>query len=549
MKTQTIDGKLYKNMMIAARQTLLDQQELINALNVFPVPDGDTGTNMSLTLESAIKELQKEESESLDELADAVANGSLMGARGNSGVILSQLFRGFAKGLKNKERVTAREIAIALKSASDTAYQAVMKPTEGTILTVARESADAALLLAETEQDIGKFMKLVIQKANESLERTPELLKVLKDAGVVDSGGKGLVAIMEGALRGLTGEKLESESVKIPEHIDKELHDLVDSDEPQDLEYGYCTEFIIHAANISPESFRERIDAEGDSMLVVGNDELIKVHIHTNHPGKVMEEALKLGSLSDIKIDNMRLQHRHQVLDAKTEKQEKQVKKESQAKDYGMITVVMGEGLSRIMKDFNVDVIIEGGQTMNPSTEDFLNAIKEINADHIFILPNNSNIIMAANQAREITDKNVTVIPSKTIPQGIAAILSFNQDRDPGYNEESMNASIKEVRTGQVTYAVRDTSFKGMTIVKDELIGLSDKEIRSAGKDLQKVATELIDQMTSEEDEILTIYYGEDVSLEEATKLQEILESKYPELEVEVYEGGQPLYYYIFSLE
>ncbi len=543
MKTQTMDGKLYKNMMIAARQVLLDQQELINELNVFPVPDGDTGTNMSLTLESALKEMQKEESEDLFELADAVANGSLMGARGNSGVILSQLFRGFAKGLRNKKLVTAREIALAMKSASDTAYKAVMKPTEGTILTVARESADAALLLAETEQDIGQFLKCVIRKANESLERTPELLKVLKDAGVVDSGGKGLVAIMEGALQGLTGEVFEAKTDEVPLRTGHEGHEHYKDIDPENLEFGYCTEFIIHAENVNPESFRETISSKGDSLLVVGNEQVVKVHIHTNHPGKVMEEAMKLGSLSDIKIDNMRRQHRHQVFENMPKEEQKP------PKPYGMITVAMGDGLSRIMKDFNVDVIIEGGQTMNPSTEDFLKAIEKINAEHVLIMPNNSNIIMAANQARDITDKKVTVIPTKTIPQGIAAILAFNPEEDAEENAKAMTKVIKEVKTGQVTYAVRDTSFKEITIIKDELIGLSNQEIRSAGKDLQKVASELIEQMVSEEDELLTIYYGEDVEPEDAKKLQKLLETAYPDLEVELYEGGQPLYYYIFSLE
>jgi len=529
--------------MIAARQVLLDQQELINELNVFPVPDGDTGTNMSLTLESALKEMQKEESEDLFELADAVANGSLMGARGNSGVILSQLFRGFAKGLRNKKLVTAREIALAMKSASDTAYKAVMKPTEGTILTVARESADAALLLAETEQDIGQFLKCVIRKANESLERTPELLKVLKDAGVVDSGGKGLVAIMEGALQGLTGEVFEAKTDEVPLRTGHEGHEHYKDIDPENLEFGYCTEFIIHAENVNPESFRETISSKGDSLLVVGNEQVVKVHIHTNHPGKVMEEAMKLGSLSDIKIDNMRRQHRHQVFENMPKEEQKP------PKPYGMITVAMGDGLSRIMKDFNVDVIIEGGQTMNPSTEDFLKAIEKINAEHVLIMPNNSNIIMAANQARDITDKKVTVIPTKTIPQGIAAILAFNPEEDAEENAKAMTEVIKEVKTGQVTYAVRDTSFKEITIIKDELIGLSNQEIRSAGKDLQKVASELIEQMVSEEDELLTIYYGEDVEPEDAKKLQKLLETAYPDLEVELYEGGQPLYYYIFSLE
>lgn len=536
---QTVDGKVFKNMMAAARKVLLDQQELINELNVFPVPDGDTGTNMSLTMESALKEMKKEESEDIFDLAEAVANGSLMGARGNSGVILSQLFRGFAKSLKNKKQITAREIAVAMKNASDTAYKAVMKPTEGTILTVARESADAALLLAETDQDIEKFMKNVLQKAKESLDRTPELLKVLKDAGVVDSGGKGLVAIIEGALLGITGDVDEIKTENTIRYIDDVHYEEVDHGE---LEFGYCTEFIINAENVNTDVFRQKISSEGDSMLVVGNEHVVKVHIHTNHPGRVMEAAMELGSLSDIKIDNMRQQHRHKVIESTLDE-------EQGLNHYGMITVAMGEGLAKIMKDFNVDVIIEGGQTMNPSTEDFLKALDRINAEHIFIMPNNSNIIMAANQARDITDKKVTVIPTKTIPQGIAAVLAFNLLEDAETNTEAMSEAIQNVKTGQVTYAVRDTNFNGINIVKDELIGLSDKEIRSAGKDISRVASELIRQMVSNEDEILTIFYGEEVELEEAEKLQRLLEDAYPDLEVELYEGGQPLYYYIFSLE
>ncbi|SDY92405.1 DAK2 domain-containing protein [Tindallia californiensis] len=543
MNTQTINGKNYKSMMISARQTLLDQQEIINSLNVFPVPDGDTGTNMTLTVEAAIKELNKSETENIDELAEAVANGSLMGARGNSGVILSQLFRGFAKSLKTKKEITVKDIAMAMKNASDTAYQAVMKPTEGTILTVARESADAAMMLAEKEENVETFLRLVILKANESLERTPDQLRVLKEAGVVDSGGKGLVAIMEGALKGIFGEK----DLALDMNKDKqEKHPYLYEIDPEEIHFGYCTEFIINAKDADVAIFKSKITHHGDSMLVVANEKLMKVHIHTNHPGKVLEEALKIGDLTDIKIDNMRLQHQHKNFKPKGEKA---TTEDVSSKPYGMISVAMGEGLKSIMEDFCVDVIIEGGQTMNPSTEDFLNAIEKIDAEHIFIMPNNSNIIMAANQAKGISGKSITVIPTKTIPQGISAILAFNPDIKPTENESAMNQAIREVKTGQVTYAVRDTSFNGMTISKNEIIGLSDKEIRSAGKNLNEVSAKLIEKMIATQDEIMTIYYGEDTTLEEAKDLQKQMNLKYKDVEVEVYEGGQPLYYYIISLE
>ncbi|SFH51023.1 hypothetical protein SAMN05192551_101294 [Tindallia magadiensis] len=543
MNTQTINGKNYRNMMISARQSLLDQQEIINSLNVFPVPDGDTGTNMTLTVEAAIKELNKSETENIDELAEAVANGSLMGARGNSGVILSQLFRGFAKSLKTKKEITVKDIAMAMKNASDTAYQAVMKPTEGTILTVARESADAAMMLAEKEEDIERFLRLVILKANESLERTPDQLRVLKEAGVVDSGGKGLVAIMEGALKGIFGEK---DFVLDKNKDNQENYPYLYEVDPGEIHFGYCTEFIINAKDADVAIFKSKITHHGDSMLVVANEKLMKVHIHTNHPGKVLEEALKIGDLTDIKIDNMKLQHQHKNFKPK---EEKVTTDNVSSKPYGMISVAMGQGLKSIMEDFCVDVIIEGGQTMNPSTEDFLNAIEKIDAEHIFIMPNNSNIIMAANQAKGISDKSITVIPTKTIPQGISAILAFNPDVKPTENELAMNQAIREVKTGQVTYAVRDTSFNGMTISKDEIIGLSDKEIRSAGNNLNEVSAELVEKMITVQDEIMTIYYGEDTTLEEAKELQKQMTLKYKDVEVEVYEGGQPLYYYIISIE
>jgi uncharacterized protein len=542
LNKEIIDGKMLKRMLAAASQNLHEHKDVINALNVFPVPDGDTGTNMALTMDAALREAGKTGTERLDKLMEMAANGSLMGARGNSGVILSQLFRGFAKDIVGKEQLTTMDLAFAMKRASDTAYKAVMKPTEGTILTVARESAEKAMEVAQSVHNMDQFLQLVIQEANESLIRTPDLLKVLKDAGVVDSGGKGLVSILEGAYNGLTGKEIVPvETASIIQTID-ELH------QNASLEYGYCTEFIIHGSDNQLEQYRDKIEIYGDSMLVVGNDEVIKVHIHTNHPGKVMEEALKVGYLSDIKIDNMRLQHRHKVFQEKPETGFKADPSE-ETQSYGMITVAMGEGISKIFQDFTVDVVIEGGQTMNPSTEDFMNAIDKINAHHIFIMPNNGNIIMAANQAKALSTKAITVIPTKTVPQGISAVLAFNPEAALEDNETAMNQAIGLVRTGQVTFAVRDTEMNGLTIQKGAMIGLADKEILAAGKDVTQVSLDLVGKMVRKGDEILTVYYGEEVSEVMAIDLEEKLTQIYPDLEVEVYYGGQPLYYYIFSLE
>ncbi|SMP46970.1 DAK2 domain-containing protein [Anoxynatronum buryatiense] len=542
MNKETIDGVMLRKMLTAARQNLQAQQEVINALNVFPVPDGDTGTNMSLTMEAAIRELGKAQSDELDELMEHAANGSLMGARGNSGVILSQLFRGFSKSVAGKQRLTIQDMALALKCASDTAYKAVMKPTEGTILTVARESAEAAIKLAEQSVELEYFCEQVIRAANESLEGTPELLKVLKDAGVVDSGGKGLVSILEGAYNGLTGKSIVLIEEALPQMNVTSSHEHDES-----LEYGYCTEFIIHSDASHVDPLREAFETSGDSQLVVGNGNIIKVHIHTNHPGEVMESALKLGYLSDIKIDNMRLQHRHEIFEKAVT--ETTAATEDPSKPYGMITVAMGEGIAQIFRDFTVDEVIEGGQTMNPSTEDFLKAIEKMNVEHVFILPNNSNIIMAANQAKALSPKPVTVIPSKTVPQGIAAVLAFHPEMSAEENQDLMQEAITDVRTGQVTYAVRDTEMNGLTINKGAMIGLAGKEILAAGKDVQQVSLQLIEKMITEKDEILTVYYGEDIKESMASELEEHLKKQYPELEIEVYFGGQPLYYYLFSLE
>lgn len=536
MKVEYIDGHLLKKMIIAGAQTLENNKQIVNALNVFPVPDGDTGTNMALTMQSAVKEVKNCKSTLLKDIASAAANGSLMGARGNSGVILSQLFRGFAKSLREKDRANTVDLAEAFKLASDTAYKAVMKPTEGTILTVARESAEKAVELCKTEKDIISFMEKVIVQAEDTLRRTPDMLAVLKEAGVVDSGGKGLLYIVQGALGAITGIEPITENLEdIQLHVEQE-HEHEDM---SDLEFGYCTEFMINGSDISIDEYKAKIENYGDSMLVVGNESIVKVHIHTNNPGEVMEHALKLGQLTDIKIDNMRKQHRNQFFESPPVSNKK----------YGFITVTMGDGLTKIFKDFNVDYVIEGGQTMNPSTEDFIKAIDTINADVIFILPNNSNIIMAANQAQKISNKTVVVIPSKSVPQGISALVAFNEDMNLEKNEGNMLESLKSVITGQVTYAVRDTSINEINISEGDILGISNNEIMSAGSKIQEVTMDLLKKTVTEDHEIITIYYGAEINEVQANELVDEVESTFPNHEIELYYGGQSIYYYILSIE
>ncbi|SES66369.1 hypothetical protein SAMN05660297_00146 [Natronincola peptidivorans] len=539
MKVEYIDQQLLREMFLAGAQSLESNKKVVNALNVFPVPDGDTGTNMSLTMQSAVKEIKNNKANSLEEVASLAANGSLMGARGNSGVILSQLLRGFAKGVKGKEKLNTRDFAYALKMAADTAYKAVMKPVEGTILTVARESAEEAMLIAKKEKEIAGFFEKVILQAEETLKRTPDMLKVLKDAGVVDSGGKGLVYIYLGALGAITGVTPTTEDLEIMQQT-VEHQEYIEGE----LEFGYCTEFIVNASNSDIKKLQDTIKDFGDSMMVVGNENVVKVHIHTDHPGKVLEEGLKLGYLSDIKIDNMRLQHR-----GENPEEHKEVIEKTKKKEYGFIAVTMGEGLTKIFKDFDIDYVIEGGQTMNPSTEDFVKAINSIDADTIFILPNNSNIIMAANQAKSISEKNILVIPTKSVPQGIASLMAFNLENTPEENETQMLEAIKAVKTGQVTYAVRDTSFNDIPIKQGDILGIGDSKIQAVGTDIFEVSIELVKEMVKEDDEIVTIFYGEETREEDANRLLEHLEDLFPEYDIELYFGGQPLYYYIFSVE
>ena len=538
MKIKYIDGPILKKMMIQGANSLELNKSTIDALNVFPVPDGDTGINMSLTMDSATKEVKKVVTETVETISEAMANGSLMGARGNSGVILSQLFRGFAKSCKGKEKLNTIDFAQALKGAADTAYKAVMKPIEGTILTIAREMAEKAIEISKKEDDFNVFFTDIIKHSEIVLEKTPQMLKVLKDAGVVDAGGKGLIVITIGFYQGLTGKITAIETSKIEKS--EELYLDIPT---EDITFGYCTEFIIKGTAVDLELYKKKIADLGDSMLVVGDQNLVKVHIHTNNPGQVLEYGLAWGELINIKIDNMRQQHKNRIFNEASGDSEEAVK------EYGIIAVSMGEGLLNIFKDLNVDEIITGGQTMNPSTEEIKNAIDKIPAKHIFILPNNSNIILAANQAKEISKKNIHVIPSKTIPQGIAAILAFNPDLDIEKNIDLMKSSLSKVKTGQVTFSVRDTQFNSNTIKKGDILGIMNANIQVVGDNIEEVAFDLLSDIISDKDEMVTIFYGEDCSEADANRLGDRIGAIYENLDIEVYYGGQPLYYYIFSVE
>ena len=544
MKTQTIDGKLYKNMMIAARQTLLDQQELINALNVFPVPDGDTGTNMSLTLESAIKELQKEESESLDELADAVANGSLMGARGNSGVILSQLISGFAKGLKEQDHLTAQVFTEALRLGVLAAYKAVSNPVEGTILTVSRESVED--LNPSDDMDLSEVLEIIIQKGRESLNRTPELLPILKQSGVVDAGGMGYLVFLSGMQMYLKGEEIELMSdllADMEKHKSKGSGTTIDFPtdvdfDHQDINFQYCTELLLQLEreeDFPEEPAKDYLQSFGDSVLVIASEGIVKVHTHTNEPWKVLEYFGNFGSLNDIKIDNMKAQS--------------ETYHQKDEKDLAIIAVSYGEGFAAIFKSLGVDHIISGGQTMNPSTEDILEAIKKINAKSYIILPNNKNIILAAEQAAKISEKNLLVIYSKTIPQGITSLMSYHPEIAAEENQAAMNESLAYVKSIEITKAVRDTTLNGIDIKKGQYISIADGKILLTRADLKETVSESIAKEIDEDSEIITVYYGEDLSEEEAEELLNELADLYEDIDFELHNGGQPLYPYIISVE
>lgn len=550
MKLLNIDGQLFERMIISAANCLENNKATVNSLNVFPVPDGDTGTNMSMTMMSALKEIKKVKDKNVEAVSEAAANGSLMGARGNSGVILSQLLRGMAKGIKGKTSLDTKDFSMALKEGANTAYKAVMKPTEGTILTVARETADKALELSKTTGDLVLFMEKVIQYAGSVLSKTPDMLPVLKKAGVVDAGGKGLLYIYIGMLYALKDKDITSTENE-PASVKETSGGIIPEEE---IKFGYCTEFIIKNTKEDPVAFRERIQHYGDSIIVVGGGDIIKVHIHTNEPGKVLTEALESGELTKIKVDNMREQHRS-ILDTQDESAPNLVAEDaaendaSQPKKAGVITVAAGEGIKNIFLDLGADKVIEGGQTMNPSTEDILNAINGINAHDVYILPNNGNIVMAAKQAATLSDKNVVVIPTKSIPQGIAALTVFNGESESSENVEIMTSTIEYVKTGQVTYAVRNTNYDGREINEGDILGLINGKINITGSEVQDVTEKLVENMVSQDDELITILYGNDIKQEDAEKLADVLKEKYPECEVQSYNGGQPLYYYIISVE
>ena len=558
MEITSVNAQLLQKMFLAGAMNLDSKKEWINELNVFPVPDGDTGTNMSMTIMSAAKEVGALENPTMADLAKAISSGSLRGARGNSGVILSQLFRGFCKVIKEYDELDVNIVSEAFQKAVETAYKAVMKPKEGTILTVAKGAADKALELADETDDLVYFAEEVIKHADYVLSQTPEMLPVLKQAGVVDSGGQGLMQVLKGINDALLGKEINYEAM--PASTGTEFVKISPETEAE-IKFGYCTEFIIVLNN--PISSKEECDYKaflesiGDSIVVVADDEIVKTHVHTNDPGLAIQRALTYGSLSKIKIDNMREEHQERLIkDAeKLAQQQSQEKAETPKadeprKDMGFISVSIGEGINEIFKGLGVDYIIEGGQTMNPSTEDMLTAIENVNADHIFILPNNGNIVMAANQAASLVeDKDIIVIPTKTIPQGITALVNFIPDYSAEENKEAMIAEIANVKTGQVTYAVRDTEMDGKVIKQDDYMGIGDKTILSVGKDLKATTLEMIDEMVDEDSAIVSIYVGSDATEEAASEIAELVEAKYPDVEVEINNGGQPIYYYVISVE
>lgn len=555
---QKIDGKLFREMFISGANNLQNNKELIDKLNVFPVPDGDTGTNMSLTISSALKELNKVKEDNIEEIGKALSKGSLMGARGNSGVILSQIIRGIAKSVEGKNELDINLFAKALKSGSDTAYKAVIKPIEGTVLTVVRESSEFAVRHIKKYSDIVEFFEDVVDEANASLERTPDLLKNLKDAGVVDSGGKGLVCMYEGMLSVLKGEKIELIGIGSEKSDKQKSENIVTNRESArdvDIKFGYCTEFILESDSIDSDAMRDIMLEYGDSLVVVGYDGVIKVHVHTNDPGNVLQEALKYGPLLTIKIENMRVQHENQIIPDDEQEEISQVSKEDgfivneEKKECGFITTTMGSGLSEIFEKLGVDIVIEGGQTMNPSTEDFMNAINMINADNIFILPNNGNVIMAANQAKEISEKNIYVVPTKNIPQGIGCLVSFDPEVDADTNMESFTDALENIKSGEVTYAVRDTIMDGIEVKEGDVIGITGKKLISSGKSIDDVTKKVIEDMIDDDSDILTLYYGENVEEDSARAFAELIQDEFEDVDVELYYGGQPLYYYFISVE
>ncbi len=557
--TTTLNGVRLGRMIIAGANELAANKQLVDAMNVFPVPDGDTGTNMSLTVMAAAREAEKNGSLKVADIAKVASSGALRGARGNSGVITSQLFRGFAKGLEGMEEAGVKELAAAAEQAVKTAYKAVMKPKEGTILTVARGCAEAAVKLAEETEEIEVFLKGIIEHGHVVLAQTPEMLPVLKQAGVVDAGGRGLLYILEGALKQMGGDLpvtlADGQSAAAAPEMD---FASLASIENESITFGYCTEFFINvkdADEATTQGLKSYLGTIGDSIVCVADDEIIKIHVHTDHPGLAIEKALTIGSLSGLKIDNMREQHTNKINFASDAPKTAPVPEaapvaEQPKKDVGFVSISAGEGLTKIFKNLGVDEVIEGGQTMNPSTEDILNAVDKINADHIFVLPNNKNIILAAEQAAKLSeDKKLHVIPSRSVPEGISAMFCFEHGADPDEMEEAMKDAIKMVDTATVTYAVRDTSIGDKEIKEGNILGMLNDQIEVVAEDVMEGTKELIKASVTEDSEVVGIYYGADATEEDAEELAAFIEENYPDCEVEVQSGGQPLYYYIISVE
>lgn len=565
MEITSINSKLLARMFLAGAKNLDSKKDWINELNVFPVPDGDTGTNMTMTIMSAAKEVSSLTNPTMAELAKAISSGSLRGARGNSGVILSQLFRGFCKVIKEYDEIDVTILCEACQKAVETAYKAVMKPKEGTILTVAKGAAEKALELSDETEDVVTFVEEVIKQAEYVLDQTPEMLPVLKQAGVVDSGGQGLVQVLKGAYDALIGKEIDYTIEGAPTGA---APAKISAETEAEIKFGYCTEFIIvlnaPMSDNEEHAYKAFLESIGDSIVVVADDEIVKTHVHTNDPGLALQKALTFGSLSKIKIDNMREEHQEKLIKdsqklAAQQKAEEEAYEAAQAdekisnmpaKKMGFVSVSIGEGMNEVFRGLGVDYLIEGGQTMNPSTEDMLNAIEHVNAKTVFILPNNKNIIMAANQAVDLVeDKQIIVIPTKTIPQGITALVNYIPDHSAEENKEQMMAEIENVKTGQVTYAVRDTEIDGKTIKQNDFMGIGDKSILSVGTDLRATTLEMVDAMVDEDSAIVSIYFGSDSDEDSANELAAAIEEKYPDVEVEVNDGGQPIYYYVISVE
>ena len=560
MATKTINVDVLAKMFLAGAQNIEAKKDYINELNVFPVPDGDTGTNMSMTIMSAAKEVTALNNPEMKDLAKAISSGSLRGARGNSGVILSQLLRGFTKAIKEEKEIDVLALAAACQRARDTAYKAVMKPKEGTILTVASGIAAKAAEMAEETDDLEVFIPAVIEHAEEVLNKTPEMLPVLKEAGVVDSGGQGLLEVIKGGYDAFLGKEIDYSSIKPSTSV---TVNKVNAEDTADIKFGYCTEFIILTEKEFTEEdeheFKKFLSSIGDSIVCVADDDVVKIHVHTNDPGLAIQKALTYGQLSKMKIDNMREEHQEKLIRDAEKLAEEQAKEEAAyeekktaepRKAMGFIAVSIGAGMNEIFKELGADYIIEGGQTMNPSTEDMLNAIDQVNADTVFILPNNKNIVLAANQAKSLVeDKEIIVIPTKTVPQGITAIINFMPDADAKTNEEAMLEEIKNVKTGQMTYAVRDTHIDDKEIHEGDIMGIGDSGILAVGKDLEETTKELIANLVDEDSELISIYYGEEVSEEEAEKFAGEIEELYPDVDVDIQFGGQPIYYYVLAVE